>query len=380
MNANQEKLGTIIKDLNKGFPERQSVITGMIASVLARKHALLIGPPGTAKSALVRAVAASFQATYFEYLLTKFTTPEEIFGPLSLKGLEQDRYIRMTKGRSSEVQILFLDEYFKANSAILNSVLTLANERVFHNDGMPVACPLVSLFGASNELPQGQELEAAYDRFLFRANVPYVVRQASFKKVLSSGDFDGVKTPMGSQELAEVHKEVDDVKVSDQTIDALVEIKDKLKDVNIIASDRRWKHSLSLVKSVAYLDGGDVTCPEDLLVIVDCLWREPKERAQIATVVGSYADPVVSKAEEIVAAAKEAVKKAKDPNLALDKDKMVAESARAMNACKAQVKMLEQLQAGSTGRKGARSMADSIAEVTAMRDDLAKIVSQHLGM
>ncbi|HTP29485.1 MAG TPA: AAA family ATPase, partial [Anaeromyxobacteraceae bacterium] len=126
----------------------------------------MTGSPGTAKSALARTISRAFQAAYFERLVTKFTTPEELFGPISLKALEQDHYRRVTAGMLPEAQIAFIDEIWKANSAILNALLAVMNERVFHNDGAPCTCPLITLFGASNELPDGKELEATFDRFL----------------------------------------------------------------------------------------------------------------------------------------------------------------------------------------------------------------------
>src|SRR5690242_21416875 len=121
------------------FPERTAVIEGALAAVLAGEHVLLLGPPGTAKSALARAIAQAFGGIYFERLLTKFSTPEELFGAISLKALEQDRFARVITGKLPEAEFAFVDEVFKANSAILNSLLTLVNERIFHNDGQPVA-------------------------------------------------------------------------------------------------------------------------------------------------------------------------------------------------------------------------------------------------
>jgi MoxR-like ATPase len=120
---------------------------------------------------LARALAQAFGGVYFERLLTKFSTPEELFGPISLKALEQDKFQRVLTGKLPEAQFAFVDEIFKSSSAILNSLLTLINERVFHNDGAAVQCPLVTMFGASNELPEGKELEALFDRFLFRFEV-----------------------------------------------------------------------------------------------------------------------------------------------------------------------------------------------------------------
>src|SRR6266542_2166206 len=128
-------------ELMARFPERKEVIDGALAAVLAGEHVLLLGPPGTAKSALARAIAQAFGGIYFERLLTKFSTPEELFGPISLKALEQDRFKRVLTGKLPEAQFAFIDECFKANSAILNSLLTLVNERLYHDDGAPLNVP-----------------------------------------------------------------------------------------------------------------------------------------------------------------------------------------------------------------------------------------------
>jgi MoxR-like ATPase len=106
--------------------------------------------------------------------MTRFSTPEELFGPISLAGLEQDQYRRLTTGKLPEAHVAFLTEIWKANSAILNALLTLCNERIFYNDGQPVTCPLLTLVGDSNELPQGDDLGALFDRFALRYTTDYL--------------------------------------------------------------------------------------------------------------------------------------------------------------------------------------------------------------
>ncbi len=230
-------------DLTTRFPERRDVIDGALAAVLAGEHVLLLGPPGTAKSALARAVAQAFGGVYFERLLTRFSTPEELFGAISLRALEQDRYARITAGKLPEAEFAFVDEVFKANSAILTALLAVVNERVFHNDEQPVACPLVTMFGASNELPEGRDLEALFDRFLLRFEVGYMLRPANLNAVLAAPD--PVATPaMKMTDVRKAQADVAKIAITDETIDALIQIRDACKAEGIVASDRRWKKSL----------------------------------------------------------------------------------------------------------------------------------------
>ena len=365
------------QELNAAFPERRDVIDGALCAVLAGEHVLLLGPPGTAKSALVRALAQAFGGRYFERLLTKFSTPEELFGPISLKALEQDRYARVVTDKLPEAQFAFVDEVFKANSSILNSLLAAMNERVFHNDGAPLAMPLVSLFGASNELPDGKELEALFDRFLLRFDVQYLRRPASFRAVVTAGE-PSLTTRFPFQALLDAQAEASAIAVTDATVDALVAVRDACQAEGVIASDRRWKKSLRIVQTHAYLSGESATTPEDLLVLVDALWREPKERGKVARLVGELADPVSAKAAEILDAARETAAKVAGLRSS-DRKAYIASAAQALDDFKAQQVRLAELARGA-GPRAKATLADAGQEIAQLHAELARSVTHGLGL
>lgn len=163
-----QRLKVLGQTLERQFIGKDEVIRLLLVSVIAGEHALLVGPPGTAKSALVRSLSRLLDARYFEYLLTRFTEPNELFGPVDIQAFRGGEYRRRTEGMLPEAEVVFLDEVFKSNSAILNSLLTLLNERIYTVGSSIVKCPLVSVFGASNEVPADETLVAIFDRFLLR--------------------------------------------------------------------------------------------------------------------------------------------------------------------------------------------------------------------
>merc|ERR1712151_1035994 len=165
---------TIIYQMEDGLIERGTEIRLLLLSAICGEHIVFIGPPGTAESEIGKRLCNVCKGKYFERLLTKFSVLEEIFGPLSMKGLEEDRYLRKIEGYLPDCKITFIDEIFKANSAILNSLLTILNERLFDNGNRRYYVPLICLVGASNEVPDTEELDALYDRFLFRKMVSQV--------------------------------------------------------------------------------------------------------------------------------------------------------------------------------------------------------------
>src|SRR5215468_973543 len=157
------RLAQIARSLESKFLGKEEVIRLLLIATIAGEHAVLIGPPGTAKSALIRMFARLLQAHYFECLLTRFTEPNEIFGPVDIAAFREGRYQRRTEGMLPDSEIVFLDEVFKSNSAILNALLTLLNERKYTSGGQILRCPLISVFAASNEVPGDETLNAIFD-------------------------------------------------------------------------------------------------------------------------------------------------------------------------------------------------------------------------
>ena len=307
-------LEQVRSSLKSAFLERDEIIDGLLAALLCRQHVLLLGPPGTAKSALVTTLTGCIGGTRcFSWLLTKFSTPEEIFGPVSLKALQQDRVARILNGKLPEAHVGFLDEIFKANSAILNALLTLANERAFHNDGRTIACPLITLVGASNELPEGAELEALFDRFLLRFWTPYLRDNRNMKLLLEENVTVRPAT-LSLGDLRDCQKDVSLVSLADPVVDAVIAIKTKTEEQGFRSSDRRWKQIIGLLKARAYLEGADAVSEDHLDVLADALWRDPKDRAALAGIIGSVGNPLNVRAMEILDAAKEALAKLGNPN------------------------------------------------------------------
>ena len=281
----QDKLKKIREELKQQFLERADLIDGALAALLSAHHLLIIGPPGTAKSMLADELCRRIEgANYFQWLLTRFTTPEEIFGAVSLKALEQDDYRRVTYRKLPEAHIAFLDEIFKANSSILNSILTLINERLFHNGKEIVKVPLLTLFGASNELPEEEELTALYDRFLVRFVVGYIAEDFRFLRMLESQKA-AERTTLTLAELTELQNQAAAVAVPSHVFRGIADIRRELNKKNILASDRRYHQSLALLRAYAYLEGEKEVYEKHLFFLEHVLWRDPAEHEQVRSTI-----------------------------------------------------------------------------------------------
>ncbi len=280
-----QKLRAIRDTLTEGLVEREVAVRLSLLAALAGEHLLMLGPPGTAKSLIARRLHLAFsESTYFERLLTRFTVPEELFGPLSIKGLEEDRYERLTDAYLPKASIAFLDEIFKANSAILNSLLTLLNEREFDNGVSRDETPLVAVIGASNELPEGEELDALFDRFLLRLHVGPVTKDA-FPTLLALRDRAvpevAHELKLDAQELLAVQNAAAAVEVPPDVTALLCDLRDWCTAEDVQVSDRRWRKVVKLLQVSAATHGRTQVSIWDCWLLQHCVWNTPEAREKV---------------------------------------------------------------------------------------------------
>lgn len=303
--AHRANLESVRNELKSIFFERDEIIDGMLSALLCRQHILLLGPPGTGKSALVEALCRAItHAKYFDWLLTKFSTPEELFG-LGFPDMQARTLPRNTNDKLPEAHIAFLDEIFKANSAILNSLLKVINERIFHNVSRQ-RCPLLTMVGASNELPDGEELEAMFDRFIIRYWTSYLSEPNNLLAMMQAPE-PVIQSSITLDELEQCIQEAKKVLISADTDNALLVIKQRTEEQGFISSDRRWKQVRGLLRAYAYIEGADAVTEDHLDILSHALWREPKDQPTLASIIATVGNPLNVRADEIRDAAKDVV-------------------------------------------------------------------------
>jgi MoxR-like ATPase len=286
------RLSLIAKNLESRFLGKDEVIRLLLIAVIAGEHAVLIGPPGTAKSALIRTFSRLLSARYFEYLLTRFTEPNEIFGPVDIAAFREGRYQRRTEGMLPEAEIVFLDEVFKSNSAILNALLTLLNERRYTSGGQILKAPLLSVFGASNEVPTDETLGAIFDRFLLRIrsdNLDAYHFQGLLEKGIENeilGLTGAELTPLASaRELSELHKNFgEQMRFREEFLSAYKGLVFQIRAEGIILSDRRVVKLLKLFAASAFLDGRNEPDAGDFFVLQH-IWNNEDQAAILESII-----------------------------------------------------------------------------------------------
>ena len=316
-----ERFKLLLQEMNRGIYEKETEISLSLLAALAGESIILLGPPGVAKSMVARQLKTAFrEAQSFEYLMSRFSTPDEIFGPVSIQKLKtSDTYERAVEGYLPTADVVFLDEIWKAGPAIQNTLLTVINEKIFRNGNREMHLPLKLLVAASNELPaKGEGLEALWDRFVIRIESRPIKLEKNFRAMLleaptdflgptdftdstdssgsmgksDSADFSDLK--ITAEEYAEWAEKICKIGVKEEVLDAISAIRKSLRAVNvdeaaerrnIYVSDRRWKNIVRLLRTSAFMQDREEVDICDLLPIYHCLWQEPEERDAIRSIV-----------------------------------------------------------------------------------------------
>lgn len=296
--AIRERLAKFRDSLGRYFVGKQKLIDLMTVCAVAQEPLLLVGPPGTAKSDLVLKFKDSLDLSdedYFEYMLTRFTEPSEVIGPIDINLLREGRYIRRHRGKLPDARLVFLDEIFKSNSAILNALLTIINEKKFYQDGVPVPVRLKVLFAATNEIPQHTELGALKDRFCLKAACRSV-QDDDFEALIDLGLQAQVHRDLNQKPWAQGHASLEDLLKAHRYLtlqfgreergadgqplrdrdryfpaDLLQDmrrlIKTLVRDGNLFVSDRKIVKLYKLLRVRAWLMHGGVVEKEDLQLL-----------------------------------------------------------------------------------------------------------------
>lgn len=298
----QTKMTQIGVELNQQFVERDDLIKIMLLAITTGTNLVMLGPPGTAKSAITRELCSRItNGSYFEWMLNKTSDPSEILGSFSVKQMENDHFMRVTTGKLPEANIAFIDEIFKSNAPTLNALLTIMNEHIFYNDGKAVSVPLISMFGASNEPPEDETLDALYDRFIFRINVQYIHDNANKKRMHSNyldnrAGLAGLagKVTISLDEIKALQDATKVMRVPKDIINKFIKLISDLDKQAIHLSDRRQNECFKIMQGSAVLRGANSVGIDDFKSLVYVLWEKeehiPIIESSILKMVNPYDD------------------------------------------------------------------------------------------
>ena len=303
----QAKMQRIGVEMNNLYVEREELIKLMQLAVCTGTNLLMLGPPGTAKSALTQELCSRIEnANYFQWMLNKTSDPSEILGSYSVREMENDRFVRVTNGKLPEAHIAFMDEVFKSNAPTLNTLLTIMNEHIFYNDGKAHPVPMISMFGASNEPPEDESLDALYDRFIFRMNVQYV-HDAANKKRMHSNYIDkragllglAGKTTITLEEIQALQEASMSTSVTKDIINKFIRLISDLERQAIHVSDRRQNECFKIMQGSAVLAGRKAVCLEDFRSLVYVLWEKEEHIPIIESAILKMVNPYDDRFKEL---------------------------------------------------------------------------------
>ena len=286
----REHIAQLIELMSQGLYEKEHIMAVALLSAIAGESIFLLGPPGTAKSMVARRLKHVFKgAKSFEYLMSRFSTPDEIFGPVSISKLKnEDKYERLVDGYLPDAEVVFLDEIWKAGPAIQNALLTAINERIFKNGSETLHLPMKALIAASNELPTEDEgLEALWDRFLVRLVSNCISCEKTFYKMVRSKSIE--EPTIAENYLVDDAlylkwlSAIQEVEITDEVCRLVTHIrktlaeqqkKEEITTLDYYISDRRWKKIFHLMQASAFLNGRNAINVPDSVLLFHCLWNK----------------------------------------------------------------------------------------------------------
>ncbi len=298
------------ESLNEYLIERDEEIAGLTLAVISGANILLLGPPGIAKSFSIEAFSKIFSddIRVFKWLLTKFTVDGEIFGHISPSQLDNDKYIRITKNKLPEADLAILDEVFKGNSGILNALLYIMNERIFFNDGDAIKIPLLSLIGASNEIPdEGDGLDAMYDRFVLKYVVSPIREESGFLKMLTLKDNFTSKAKISKADIHFLRSLLPSVEVEEDVFKELAIIRDHLTKAGFSVTERTFRMGMSIIKASALYNGRMKAEIEDIEILQNAFWKRPEDKAKVGSIILQRVNPTREKILSLYTLAEEAI-------------------------------------------------------------------------
>lgn len=375
----QDKFIDTELSMNTRLVERASIVKTALIALVSRTHVFYLGPPGTAKSMTIRLlrdhISGLERKDYFERLLTAFSTDADVFGPPDLMAMEQGVYRTVIDNKMAEATLAMLDEIWKTNDATANALLTILNERLFHND-VVIKVPLSSLYCASNELPQSTELEAIYDRLHFRHVIKPIQESSGFVQMLKNRGM-GKPTPTVSlDDILQAQAEVAAVTVGDEVFEALRDLRGELRGENIEPTDRRWTETLPVIQATAWWRGGTAAEIDDMRLIRHMLWSRPDEISLVDTAVLQLASPLEAEAmerrQEVEGLAEDFDKLLKDADNTQIKNKRTIELHTKLEKVAADIENLEKRIA--VGGRSSELVIEVKSKVAAMLDSMLEVL------
>lgn len=339
------KFNEIRKSLESQLLERNDAIHALFVAVLSNQNMVILGPPGTGKSFLIQKFLDHFVVNgkneeplkKFELLVTKTTTVDEVLGPISLKGLENDKYYRVTTDRLPEAHLANLEELFKGSSSILNGLLTILQERVFYNNGKKKQIPLMSLIASSNEIPSDDDgLEALYDRFTIKVITNPIQERSNLLKLLSLESVKNV-AKITLEDITKSREVIKTIPFGVGVKESFVDLISHIRDLGIYSSDRTLKAAMAALQAEAFLNGHEQVEESDFDCLRFVLWSDPKDVKRVSKKIIETVDPMIGRIIEAYENALSVVEKVQSEKKNAEKMNKSVEAVAKLKAIKKEI-------------------------------------------